>query len=237
MKEKGLALRVTEVALLREHATIEITMSGFRTELARLSVTIGELDIKINEIESADHQRVANELLEVRTRLNELGTMLPSARRVRDVRLQQTENGTSSSPLRPSHRIVIRRMLKTGVKTLTASEETPLEPGDIVEVIWLSPDSDTAVYRRPMTRKQAQLDGYHAWHGMIVSRVGLAIEDADSWPTAARCSAISAVGAGAAGLTLASEPMAAASGAAPESSGPNTTARSRASTWATISAC
>jgi len=160
MKEKGLALRVTEVALLREQATIEITMSGFRTELARLSVTIGELDIKINEIESADHQRVANELLEVRTRLNELGTMLPSARRVRDVRLQQTENGTSSSPLRPSHRIVIRRMLKTGVKTLTASEETPLEPGDIVEVIWLSPDSDTAVYRRPMTRKQAQLDGY-----------------------------------------------------------------------------
>ena len=160
MKEKGLALRVTEVALLREQASIEITMSGFRTELARLSVTIGELDIKINEIESADRQRVANELQEVRTRLAELATMLPSARRVRDVRLQQSENGVSSTPLRPSHRIVIRRMQKTGVKTLTATEETPLEPGDIVEVIWLSPDSDMAVYRRPTTRKQAQLEGY-----------------------------------------------------------------------------
>ena len=124
MKEKGLALRVTEVALLREQASIEITMSGFRTELARLSVTIGELDIKINEIESADRQRVANELQEARTRLAELATMLPSARRVRDVRLQQSENGVSSTPLRPSHRIVIRRMQKTGVKTLTATEET-----------------------------------------------------------------------------------------------------------------
>ena len=129
-------------------------------ELARLSVTIGELDIKIHEIEAADRQRVANELQEVRTRLAELATMLPSARRVRDVRLQQSENGVSSTPLRPSHRIVIRRMQKTGVKTLTATEETPLEPGDIVEVIWLSPDSDMAVYRRPTTRKQAQLEGY-----------------------------------------------------------------------------
>ncbi len=162
MKEKGLALRVTEVALLREQASIEITMSGFRTELARLSVTMGELDIKIHEIEAADRQRVGNELQEVRTRLNELATMLPSARRVRDVRLQQSETGVSADTLRPTHRVVIRRMSKEGVKTVQANDSTPLEPGDIVEVMWLSPDSDVSVYRRPMSRKQAQLDGYVA---------------------------------------------------------------------------
>jgi polysaccharide export outer membrane protein len=160
MKEKGLALRATEVALLREQAAIEITMSGIRTELARLSVTMGDLDIKIHEVEAADRQRVSNELQEVRTRLGELATMLPSARRVRDVRLQQSENGVSSDSLRPTHRVIIRRMSKTGVKTVQANDETLLEPGDIVEVMWLSPDSDVTVYRRPMTRKQAQLEGY-----------------------------------------------------------------------------
>jgi hypothetical protein len=51
-------------------------------------------------------------------------------------------------------------MSKTGVKTVQANDETLLEPGDIVEVMWLSPDSDVTVYRRPMTRKQAQLEGY-----------------------------------------------------------------------------
>ncbi|MCC7250775.1 polysaccharide biosynthesis/export family protein [Hyphomicrobium sp.] len=160
MKEKGLALRVTEVSLLREQAAIDVAMSGFRTELARLAVTMGELDIKVHELEAADRQRVANELQEVRTRLHELETTLPSARRVRDVRMQQAENGRSENAMGQSHRIVIRRSLKTGTKTIAATEETQLEPGDIIEVFWISPNSDSSAYRQPSTRKQAQLEEF-----------------------------------------------------------------------------
>ena len=158
LKAKGLGLRTTEVTLLREQSTLDITISGFRTELARLSVTMGDLDIRIHDTEAAEHRRISGELQEVRTRLNEVETILPTARRVREVRLQQTDTGASTSSVRPSHRIVIRRTMESAVQTLGATEETLLQPGDIVEVIWVTPSSNVSAYRGTESRAQARLD-------------------------------------------------------------------------------
>jgi polysaccharide export outer membrane protein len=159
MKEKGLALRVTEVSLLREQASIDILISGFRTELARLSMQMGEIDLKIHEAKSSTHQRIAGELQDVRTRLSELETSLPAARRVREVRLQQSDGAAGLDALQVSHRVIIRRTIKGAVQAVRADEQTPLEPGDIVEVIRVSPTShQLSRLGRVDRRVQAHLD-------------------------------------------------------------------------------
>jgi polysaccharide biosynthesis/export protein len=158
MNQKGLGLRVTEVNLLREQASIDILISGFRTELARLSMQMGEIEMKIHDAKAGVRQRLSSELQDVRTRLSEFETTLPSARRVREVRLQQVDGGSNLADLQTTHRVVIRRTVQGSTQAVTANEQTPLEPGDIVEVIRLSSPARLSQVDRPESRIQAQLD-------------------------------------------------------------------------------
>jgi polysaccharide export outer membrane protein len=77
----------------------------------------------------------------VRTKLQEIDTSLPTAREVREVRLQQTGMVAANDPTRSQHRISIIRAGGGAVKTMVVAEETLLEPGDIVEVRRLRPPS------------------------------------------------------------------------------------------------
>jgi polysaccharide export outer membrane protein len=159
MKAKGLGLRATEVSLLREVTSSEILISGFRTELARLQMSMGELDMKIQEAQASDNRRVAGELQDTRTRLSELDTSLPAARRVREIRQQQAENGSSLGAEQSGRRVVIRRSVQGSVQAVSADEQTPLQPGDIVEVIRLVPAQMSGLGHSSL-RQQAQLDGH-----------------------------------------------------------------------------
>jgi polysaccharide export outer membrane protein len=134
LQSMGLARRTTEVALQREQAALDSNMSRYRSELARLAVTIGEIDIKIQDTQNAYMRRVLAELQEVRSKLQEIETTLPSAREVREVRSEQTGNSVASDTRRTSHRIVINRMINNELRALNGTEDALLEPGDIVEV-------------------------------------------------------------------------------------------------------
>jgi polysaccharide export outer membrane protein len=131
----GLARRTTEVALQREHAALDSNMSRYRSELARLAVTVGEIDIKIQDTQNAYIRRILAELQDVRSKLQEIDIALPSAREVREVRSEQAGNsGPSFDSQRTSHRIVVNRTINNRLRALNVTEEALLEPGDIVEV-------------------------------------------------------------------------------------------------------
>ena len=85
-------MRSREIALQRERAALDSNISRYRSELARLAVTIGELDIKINDTQNAYKRRILAELEDMRRKLQEIDASLPTAREVRDVRSPQVAN-------------------------------------------------------------------------------------------------------------------------------------------------
>ena len=134
LESKGLSLRSRGVSLRREQAALDSNISRYRSELARLAVTLGELDIKIFDTQNAYKRRVLTELDEARHRVQEIDTTLPTAREVRDVRAQQVANASGIGQAAPTYRILLSRTIGDEIKTMTVTGETMLQPGDVVEV-------------------------------------------------------------------------------------------------------
>jgi polysaccharide export outer membrane protein len=134
LQSKGLSVRSREITLRREQASLDSNMSRYRSELARLAVTIGELDIKINDSQNSYKRRILAELEDVRRKVQEIDLTSPTAREVRDVRSQQVANASGIGQAAPTYRILLSRTIGDEVKTLTVTGETFLQPGDVVEV-------------------------------------------------------------------------------------------------------
>ena len=125
--KKGLGRSYTQFDLLRNEARHEGDLWRLTAELSRLKVNAGELDIKLQEIETAFKKQIMAELLEVRQRIKELDVLLPTAHQIREVKLQ----GGSTDEL---HLISIPRTRNGASTIVRVSETTPLEPGDIINV-------------------------------------------------------------------------------------------------------
>ena len=134
LQTMGLARRTTEVALQREQAVLDSNISRYRSELARLAVTVGDIDIRIQDTQNNYERRILGELQDARTRLQEIDASLPSAREVRELRLQQAGNTTAFDALAASRRIVVTRTINNQVKQMDVAEDTLLEPGDVVDI-------------------------------------------------------------------------------------------------------
>ena len=106
------------------------------TQISRLQKDIGELNIKIQEAEASFKRQIASELRDVRDRLNELDITLPAAREVRDVKLQHA-GGVIKIGVKRS--ISVTRVRNGEGVVFDASETTPLEPGDVVDIRKLLP--------------------------------------------------------------------------------------------------
>jgi polysaccharide biosynthesis/export protein len=141
LSSKGLSLRSREITLQRERAMMESNISRYRSELARLSVVIGEVDIKINDTTNVYKRRILLELDDLRRKVQEIDASLPSAREMRDVRSAQAANAAGVAQAPPSYRISLRRSVDDELRTLSVSGETLLEPGDVVEVKRLRMDT------------------------------------------------------------------------------------------------
>ena len=129
--KQGLGLANAELQLQLSQASHESELWRITAEISRLQMEFGELDLKIQEAESSFKKQVMAELREVRERLREVDMTLPSAREIRDARLQQV-GGLSGSDAARSIRITRARNGETTV--FQATESTALEPGDIVDV-------------------------------------------------------------------------------------------------------
>ncbi len=101
------------------------------SDVSRLKVDAGNLDLRIREVEATFKREVATELQQTRDHLNELEITLPAAIRLRDVRLQYA-GGTTAQGVR--HLISITRMRDGRAVVLDAVETTPVEPGDVIDV-------------------------------------------------------------------------------------------------------
>lgn len=134
LQSKGLSLRSREVSLRREQAALDSSMSRYRSELARLAVTLGELDIAIYTTQNNYKRRVLAELEEARRRSQEIENTLPTAKEVRDIRSQQVANASGMGQTAPTYRILLSRTIGDEIKTLPVTGETLLQPGDVVEV-------------------------------------------------------------------------------------------------------
>jgi polysaccharide export outer membrane protein len=114
-----------------QEANEETNLWSLAAHLSRLQMDIGELDIKIEEAETAFRKQTLAELQNVHQRLAELTVTLPSAREIRDFKQQQAEKAAGIETARS---INITRTRHGQVIVFEASETTLLEPGDVVDI-------------------------------------------------------------------------------------------------------
>jgi polysaccharide export outer membrane protein len=129
--KQGIGVHASEVQLKLQEANEESNLWSLAAQLSRLQINIGELDIKIEEAEASLKKQTLAELQNVRQRSAELNVTLPSAREIRDLKLQQAQNAAGSEAARS---INITRSRHGQVVVFHASETTTVEPGDVVDV-------------------------------------------------------------------------------------------------------
>jgi polysaccharide export outer membrane protein len=155
--KRGLGLANAELQFRLTEASSESELWRLIAQVSRLQMDTGELDLKINEVEASFKRQIAAELREVRERLRELNVTLPSAREIREVKLQQAGSLVGAEAPRS---ISVTRTRNGEVTVFQATESTPLEPGDIVDVKKLlprqSPHHSASVWQRNLHSHQIE---------------------------------------------------------------------------------
>lgn len=131
LTKQGLGLANTEMQMRLTETTYESEIWNLSGQIARLKMDLGTLDLRIQEADAAFKRQVLLDLRDVRDRLKDLEVTLPTAREIRDAKLQQAGN---IGDIRVPHTITVTRMRNAQSASFSADETTPLEPGDIVEV-------------------------------------------------------------------------------------------------------
>ncbi len=132
----GLARRANLVELQREEARILSAMSKGAAEAARVDQVLGELEVKVQELENGQRRRIMTELQDTQVRLMEVEASLHGAREARDLKLQRSGlmAGMPSPAGRPASPITILNYEKDALASRPATETTLLRPGDIVRI-------------------------------------------------------------------------------------------------------
>ncbi len=130
----GLARRYQGIEFAREEARNKAAIARLGADLARLDLAIGDLALRIQETIEAYRRRVMSDLQDVTGRLNEIETQLPSAREIREARLQAGGALGTQQQGSLARKVFITRARDGAPETFEADERAALMPGDIVEV-------------------------------------------------------------------------------------------------------
>src|SRR4029450_1442806 len=117
MQGKGLGIISIAIELEREQARNEGNLSRFEAEIWRLELGLGEIDIKVQDAHNLFTRRVMGELQETRAKLQEIEATLPTARGIRDLKLQVTGGVAGINAERPRLSIAILRSAGHGGDT------------------------------------------------------------------------------------------------------------------------
>jgi polysaccharide biosynthesis/export protein len=131
LMKQGLGLANSVLQLNLAEASHESELWRLTAQVSRLQMDAGELDLKIYEAEAISKRQLVAELRDARERLKELDVTLPSAREIREVKLQQAGDSAGAEAARF---ISITRVRNGQTNVFQATESTPLEPGDIIDV-------------------------------------------------------------------------------------------------------
>jgi polysaccharide export outer membrane protein len=141
LAKQGLGRSVTELDLQRQFADREGNISRLKSDLARLDSKLGDLDIRGQEAENARQTRVMGDLRDIKLKLREIETQLPSAREVLELRRLQAGAAGDGDGLERSYRLLLTRGAGRQQVPLSSGEDVALEPGDILEVRRLKTDA------------------------------------------------------------------------------------------------
>ncbi len=130
----GLARRYQGIEFQREEARNKANIARLGADLARLDLAIGDLALRIQDTIEAYRRRVMSDLQDATTRLNEIETQLPSAREIREARLQAGGALGTQAQGGLARKVFITRARDGRLETFEADERAALMPGDIVEV-------------------------------------------------------------------------------------------------------
>jgi polysaccharide export outer membrane protein len=141
LAKQGLGRSITELDLQRQFADREGNISRLKGDLARLDSKLGDLDIRGQEAENARRTRVMGDLRDIKVKLREIETQLPSAREVLELRQLQAGAAGDGEDLQRSYRILLTRGAGRQQVPLSMHEDVALEPGDMLEVRRLKTDA------------------------------------------------------------------------------------------------
>jgi polysaccharide biosynthesis/export protein len=113
-----------------EKTLVQTQLSNSQAQVARLGQTMGELDAKVADLKAAYVRQVLGELQEISQRLRGIEMTLGPARKLRDVKAEAASRETGL----PDYTISISRADEGRMVSFDATDETTLEPGDVIEV-------------------------------------------------------------------------------------------------------
>jgi polysaccharide export outer membrane protein len=134
LMNSGLARRYTGIELQREEARNKSNIARFAAELARLELSIGDVELKILQAENEYRRQVLSQLQESEARLQEIASSLPGAYEIREAHFQRGGVTLEMSLGRSQPTVVVHRNDGREQQVIAGSEATALLPGDVVEV-------------------------------------------------------------------------------------------------------
>lgn len=129
----GHGLRTVQVEREREYARTQGEAARLRAELAKSETALGELTLRLRELDTTYMRRVVLELQDTRQKILEVERSLPTAREIAESRRRRLV-ASQGSDAAADWDIRITRQAGLTPVTLQAKFETTLQPGDIVQL-------------------------------------------------------------------------------------------------------
>jgi polysaccharide biosynthesis/export protein len=130
----GLSQVFRELEFQGQTTQREGNIARLKAEQARLDARLGDLNLRLHEVENTRQTRISAELRETKVRLRDIESSLPSAREVLALRQQQAGLISEEDGIAHSYRIFLLRGQGGRLQPVLVSEEIAIEPGDILEV-------------------------------------------------------------------------------------------------------
>jgi len=129
----GHGLRTVQVERERDYTRTQGEAARLRAELAKSETALGELTLRLRELDTTYMRRVVLELQDTRQKILEVERSLPTAREIAESRRRRVVASEGSGAAADWDIRITRQAGLTPV-TLQAKFETTLQPGDIVQV-------------------------------------------------------------------------------------------------------
>jgi polysaccharide export outer membrane protein len=130
LTNRGLVRKPELTAQQINKALVQAEVSRLQGEIAHLQQNLGDLGVKQEEVEANYKRQVLTELQETSQHLRDIDATLGTARQLRNLKAQKVGFGDEG----PNYTILITRAGRSGSVTLNATDDTKLEPGDVIEV-------------------------------------------------------------------------------------------------------
>lgn len=129
----GHGLRTVQVEREREYARTRSEAARIRAELAKNETALGELTLRLRELDTTFMRRVVLELQETRQKILEVERSMPIAREIAESRRRRliASEGAGAAA---DWDIRITRQAGLAPMMIQATFETPVQPGDIIQV-------------------------------------------------------------------------------------------------------